>query len=352
VAIAGAGPAGCAMAIALAHHAPALRVCLATSTDRQAPRLGETVPPPIRPFLQHLGLWQRFLQDGHDPAHRSLSAWGAPVLVGTEFMLHVHQIGWRLDRCRFDCMMRDAAAQVACVLPAAITSAEHDLRGWVLRTGNDTLRAPILVDATGRAARVSRWLGAGVADIDRLIGCFVTLPDGGVAMQETLIEAVPDGWWFATRLPDGRRVLGCMTDADIVRRLRLRHVDGWLDALGVTNFARLHWSGERSIDQPRMLAAGSRLFRNIIQQPFIAVGDALSCFDPISGQGIVKALRSGIFAAYAAADWLRGDATGLIRYQELAAQEFAGYRRTLRGYYREETRWANAPFWQRRHAGP
>jgi 2-polyprenyl-6-methoxyphenol hydroxylase-like FAD-dependent oxidoreductase len=101
-----------------------------------------------------------------------------------------------------------------------------------------------------------------------------------------------------------------------------------LDALGATNFARLHWNGERSIDAPRIVAAGSRLFRNVIERPFIAVGDALSCCDPISGQGIVKALRSGIFAAYVAADWLRGDASGLTRYQELAAREFAGYRRT------------------------
>jgi flavin-dependent dehydrogenase len=76
----------------------------------------------------------------------------------------------------------------------------------------------------------------------------------------------------------------------------------------------------------------------------------LSCCDPISGQGIVKALRSGIFAAYAAADWLRGDASGLTRYQELAAREFAGYRRTLHRYYRQEMRWPDAPFWLRRHA--
>jgi flavin-dependent dehydrogenase len=340
------------MAIALARHAPTLRVCLATSTNRQAPRLGETVPPPVRLFLQHLGLWRQFLKDGHDPAHRSLSAWGAPVLAGTEFILHVHQVGWRLDRSQFDCMMRDAAARVACLLPAAITGAEYHDRGWGLHVGNDTLRARILVDATGRAARVSRWLGVRVTDIDRLIGCFVTLPDGGAIMQETLIEAVPDGWWFATRLPDGRRALGCMTDPDIARRLRLARVEGWLGALEATKFARLHWGGERSIDSPRVFAAGSRGSHNITKQPFIAVGDALSCFDPISGQGIVKALRSGIFAAYAAVDWLRGDATGLTRYRELAAREFAGYRRTLRGYYREEMRWADAPFWQRRHAGP
>ena len=45
--------------------------------------------------------------------------------------------------------------------------------------------------------------------------------------------------------------------------------------------------------------------------PLLCVGDAASSFDPVSGQGILKALRSGVFASYAVADWLRqGDARG------------------------------------------
>jgi flavin-dependent dehydrogenase len=86
-------------------------------------------------------------------------------------------------------------------------------------------------------------------------------------------------------------------------------------------------------------------------QPLIAVGDAASRFDPISAQGIVKALRSGIFASYAVADWLRrGDPAGLRRYRTLVQREFAAYRRTLRDYYALEQRWPDRPFWQRRTA--
>jgi len=86
--------------------------------------------------------------------------------------------------------------------------------------------------------------------------------------------------------------------------------------------------------------------------PIIAVGDAASCFDPISGQGIVKALRSGVFASYAAADFLcRGDDTGLARYRSLTVREFAAYRQTLADYYAPERRWAERPFWQGRQQG-
>ena len=69
----------------------------------------------------------------------------------------------------------------------------------------------------------------------------------------------------------------------------------------------------------------------------------------MSGQGIVKALRSGIFAAYAIGDLLcRGDARGLARYRSFVTSEFAGYRATLRDYYAIERRWPDRPFWQRR----
>src|SRR5262252_4671177 len=107
--IAGAGPAGCAAAISLNDFAPELNVCLA---DAPPPglRIGETVPPQIRPILGHLGLWPRFAADGHCPSYRTVSAWGSPLLLSNEFLFQTHQVGWRLDRARFDRMMLQAAA--------------------------------------------------------------------------------------------------------------------------------------------------------------------------------------------------------------------------------------------------
>jgi flavin-dependent dehydrogenase len=86
-------------------------------------------------------------------------------------------------------------------------------------------------------------------------------------------------------------------------------------------------------------------------QPLLCVGDAASSFDPVSGQGIVKALRSAIFASYAIGDWLkRNDSGGLQRYRAFIKAEFAAYRLTLHEYYASERRWPTSAFWQRRHA--
>ena len=83
--------------------------------------------------------------------------------------------------------------------------------------------------------------------------------------------------------------------------------------------------------------AGSRWLEGTTPLPLLCVGDAAICYDPLSGQGIVKALRSGIFASYGIADWLRNrDTRGLARYRLMLECEFAAYRRALRDYYAQE----------------
>jgi flavin-dependent dehydrogenase len=85
--------------------------------------------------------------------------------------------------------------------------------------------------------------------------------------------------------------------------------------------------------------------------PLVGIGDAASTFDPLWGQGIAKALQSGIFASYAVADLLRqNDSRGLKRFRSYLLDGFAAYRETLRDYYALETRWPTRPFWRRRLA--
>ena len=81
-------------------------------------------------------------------------------------------------------------------------------------------------------------------------------------------------------------------------------------------------------------------------------GDAAMTFDPLSSQGIAKALRSGRLASFVAADFLLRGAETHDRYTRLACGECEEYERAKRSYYREEQRWPTAPFWARRHAEP
>jgi hypothetical protein len=43
--------------------------------------------------------------------------------------------------------------------------------------------------------------------------------------------------------------------------------------------------------------------------------------------------------------------SGVTRYRTVVADEFSADRQTLHDYYALEQRWADRPFWRRRHAG-
>jgi flavin-dependent dehydrogenase len=353
VAIAGAGPAGCATAISLADHAPDLRVCLVDAPASDALRVGETVPPLIRPILAHLKLWTRFSADRHAPSYRTLSAWGSAELASNEFLFQTEQVGWRLDRARFDAMMLAVATERiaghAATTVAGLAFADGRWR-IALRDGTRLL-ARCAVDATGRSATLSRLHGLRPRRHDRLVGAIALYDTAGDDGEGLLIETFAEGWWYTAAIPGGRRVVACMCDADAVRALGLADMDRWTARLAQTRHVHRMIAPARACAPPVVRPAGSRRSSAETALPLLCVGDAASCFDPVSGQGIVKALRSGIFASYAIADLLcRGDGDGVMRYRRFVADEFAGYLHTLCAYYSLETRWPDSPFWQRRRS--
>jgi 2-polyprenyl-6-methoxyphenol hydroxylase-like FAD-dependent oxidoreductase len=352
--IVGAGPAGCAVALSLAQTVPGLRVAIADPGRSTPFRIGESVPPLIKPFLDQLGVGAAFLQNNHCPSFRTVSAWGSPELVSNEFFLNVHNTGWRLDRARFDQTLLNAACQQAAQrLPAQLRTLSHHAPHWHIGCGDaGDYRATYLIDASGRTALPSRLAGLKPINHDRLVASAVffgqtdpNLPNADAVLTETC----PDGWWYTAALPEGRRVVALMTDADLARRLKAKQLAAWQQQLAQTRHVQPLIGNARPLAPPQLWPANSRYLHGPARPNLLAVGDALSCFDPLSSQGIIKALRSGLFAAYALTDHIRRqDSSGFTRYQALMQREFAAYQTTLSDYHRQEQRWPDAPFWQRR----
>jgi flavin-dependent dehydrogenase len=104
---------------------------------------------------------------------------------------------------------------------------------------------------------------------------------------------------------------------------------------------------------PHIYPANSRRSTIRADLPLRPAGDAAFTVDPICGQGIVNALRSGIYAAYAVADWLRTyDERQLHRYCTWIEAAHTSYQTSLRNFYAEEARWPDHLFWRRRHPRP
>ncbi|HXO22818.1 MAG TPA: hypothetical protein VOA87_23115 [Thermoanaerobaculia bacterium] len=214
--------------------------------------------------------------------------------------------------------------------------------------------SPPASSSTRRGARrpFARRCGARFVVADRLCGFarfFADCEGAGNADGRTLVEACADGWWYTTGLPGGRRVAACLSDADLARRLRLSDAGEWSRRLAATSHVGAALRGARALGPLTVCAASSRRLDSAAGSGWLAVGDAASTFDPLSSAGIVKALRSGIFASYAIADLLaKGDERALERYRSFVREEFAGYARVRDRHYATERRWPESEFWRRR----
>lgn len=349
VAIVGGGPAGCAAALSLRSHAPALSVVLVEGTGYESPRIGETLSPLAGRLLRHLGVWEAFLAGNHCEVHGTAAAWGEPVPHENDFLFNAHGNGWHLDRTAFDSLLAaEAERRGAGVLRR--TRLIDSREGWRLRLSNGgELSARYVIDATGSAAVFARRRGARFVASDRLTGFARFFEDREERDPRTLVEAFPEGWWYTSGLPGGARIVACLTDSDLARRLRLTESSSWSRLLGCTERMKERLRGAEPRGPVLVRATPSRRLDPAVGEGWLAVGDAASLFDPLSSSGIVKGLRSGIFASYAVGDLLtKGDDRGLRRYRRFLEEEFASYLQMRARCYAEERRWPESEFWRRR----
>lgn len=357
IAIIGAGPAGATTALALRAHAPELRISLIEASDYRQMRFGETLHPAARLLLQRLQLWDAFLAENHALSHGIISIWGQDAPANNDFFTSLLGLGFHLDRCRFDAWMAAVAEQrgVRIMRQNRLIGAMRTDTGWRLQlTDADNRRialdADFVVDAGGRRAPFARLAGARRVHYDRLIGAFMLFEDKQdiPADSRTLIEASADGWWYGARLPSGRIAAACMTDVDITRRLSLARRDAWLTAaLQAQHLSR--WLGAaRPTGTPILCSAQAGRLDVCTGWRWLAVGDAAVSFDPLSGQGLVQALRGGISAAYAIADSLTQQQAASARYAAGIDAEVRAFLSARDHYYALEQRWPEERFWRRR----
>jgi flavin-dependent dehydrogenase len=352
VAILGGGPAGCATALSLARRAPALSVVLVEASTYATPRVGETLTPPAKGILDHLGVWTAFRACRPVEVHGTVAAWGSPEPHHNDYLFAARGPGWHVDRSVFDAMLAGEAERlgVTVLRGVSFTSAVVREDTWDLHLmGAAGVEAAFVVDATGTRSTFARRQGARSLELDRLVGFARVYERCGQGESHTLVESFSDGWWHSATLPGGRRVATCMTDSDLARDLGVGEVARWGRRLMETSLVAETVRGGYPTSGLMIRSARSARLDPPVGERWLAVGDAASSFDPLSSQGIVKGLRSGIFASYAVSDLLvGGDREGMSRYERWVADEFDAYCTTRSRYYALERRWPEREFWKRR----
>ncbi|MFJ7246757.1 NAD(P)/FAD-dependent oxidoreductase [Kitasatospora sp. NPDC098652] len=357
VVVAGGGPAGAAAALTLAR---AGRTVLLTDAGNGPPRLGEALPSVAKVLLGDLGAGQRPVLAGHLTCYANLSAWGSTALRRTDFINDPNGPGWHLDRARFDRCLREAAgsagAEVAERTTARPRSRSADGSWAVALRGPSEqrmVRCTWLVDASGRRRAVASVGRAAAHRMDGLVAtCLDLAPDPTGRAGETcsLVESAQDGWWYTALLPTGRRLAAYFTDADLAPPAPRTRSD-FARLLRQTRHVAVR-AGAHPLPTdatPRRAPAHSSHLDTPTGDGWIAVGDAAAAFDPISSQGILTALHTGMTGASALAAHLDGDDRALEAYRAQVAAILTAYRRNHHAVYSLEGRWSDRVFWQRRH---
>jgi len=305
--VAGAGPAGCATAIAAARAG--LDVLVIDKAD-QFPRdkaCGDALTPRAVAALAGLGV------DLPPQAHpvRGLIAWGLdqhcsqfcwPETAG------LPPIGYTIRRRQLD----DALLQAA-VTAGARVELGQPVTGFVLERGRatgvvtarGTHLAPVVVDATGASSRLGDAIGLprlGSRPLGVAVRGYMT-GDGG-----------DDQWlhsWLALEGADGVRLpgygwvfpmgdglfnvgVGQLSSSASFRKTNYRQLlQDWVGGLGW----RLAWSSGIAGAGLPMGIDREALYRRGV----LLVGDAAGLVNPFNGEGVSYALQSGLAAGLAVA---------------------------------------------------
>jgi flavin-dependent dehydrogenase len=364
--VAGGGPAGAAAALVLAR---AGRSVLLAEARPGGFKVGESLPPGVRPLLRDLGVLERFERDRHLPAHGTSAAWGGGEPRGVDFIFDPNGQGWHVDRGRFDALLRDAAREAGAQVREGL--ALRDLRreraaAWKVRlgcggtagagsaayrgTGAIEARCRAIVDATGRRPAMPRRVGARRHRLDRLVAMYaVVRAAGGDVDARTLVEAVPGGWWYTALVPDDRRVVAFLTDGDLTPAA-LRTADGLAAALDETEHVVALAAGDLELG-PRVAPAHGAVLAPPVGPDWIAVGDAAIALDPLSSQGILTALYTGMSGGRALDAAMTGDPSPMQEHVSRIASIGAQYEGARAEFYALESRWRDEPFWARRRPG-
>ena len=341
MAVLGGGPAGTATALALRRLG--LSAAVIEKSAYADLRIGETLPPAVRPLLTDLGVWDRFANDGHLASFGIRSAWGTPVLHENDFIVNRYGAGWHVDRARFDAMLASCAEEAGAKVfrETAVTSCVRDAGRWQIEAANHRFTADFIVDATGRSSSFARAQGVKRITFDRLIAviAFGTLAKES-ANSFTLIESAENGWWYSAVLPGSRAVVAYMTDSDLYDN------EVWCRKLQRTVHAQSIIKDYAFDAPPRVVAANSSRLQRVTGDGWLAAGDAAMSFDPLSGQGVCTALRWSLQAARAIQQRAPAD------YDRAMKESFDRFLQIRESFYRKETRWPMSPFWQRRQTAP
>jgi menaquinone-9 beta-reductase len=306
VIIAGAGPAGTSAAIHLACNG--IRVLLVEQKKFPRPKLcGEFISPECQRHFQKLGVADAMACSGPSTISETVfySSGGKHVTIPSSwFGGSAAALG--LSRAVMDDVLLRRARNcgVTILESASITEPVlngRDVTGVRLKVNGceQEYRAPVTIDATGRARILTRKLNTGeLRSRAKLIAFKVHLRNTRVAPNACEIYFYPEGYGGLSTIEGEISNLCFIISAEQVKRYR-SDPDTVMREMVMKN-RRAAYTLEHAETESQWLSASWERFGRQRPNPargLLAIGDSAAFIDPFTGSGMLMAFESGELAA-------------------------------------------------------
>lgn len=242
---------------------------------------------------------------------------------GSEVRVAEGDVGYVLDRTRFEpALAAQAAGEGAeILLGTEATALARDDERWVVSTrgvrGEDRIRARLVIAADGVESMVGRWAGLDTRVAARDMESCAQYVLANIDFDPDAIylhfggDVAPGG--YAWVFPKGVGVANVGLGV-VARRARGRSARQWLDRYVDAYFP----TGVKTASTVGGVIVATTV-RRTVTDGMMLCGDAAHMINPLSGGGIVNAMKAGRLAAEAAAEALAARDTSaafLQRYHE------------------------------------
>lgn len=380
IAVAGAGPAGATAAGLLAQLGYQVVILERESFPRY--HVGESLTPAIEPLLRFFGVAERVGAAGFVRMPGHTFHWNGSERTSIFGEVERDILGYQVWRARFDRLLLARARELGARAFLGYTvlgpladgdggtetpppRARRDTRATGFRVrGPDhevrTIRARLVIDATGGSGVLARSLGVRIADAPprslAIWGYWAGAADpAGPDALNTFVESFPDGWIWTVRVRPDLRNVTVMVDLDCVQPALREHGRRrfYLQQIATTVATRGFLARARLVTRLRSCDSTWFHSRKIGGEGWLLAGDAASWIDPLTSQGVRKAIGSGMTAAVVANTILSdaGMAEAALAYGlEEEERSYAVFRDSAVRSLIAESRWPEQPFWRLRAA--